>query len=83
LFDICGAVLFLTIAVVTVMRGVRRGDASRDTRAKGGFWVLLAITSMRGLFPDHSWRVSAGYFAALLVVGLMAVWEYRPRSSDR
>jgi hypothetical protein len=83
LLDIGGAVIFLAVAVVSVMRSRRQGDASRLVRAKAAFWIILAMGMIRGLFPDHSRRVTAGYFAAMLTVLLVVLWGFRPRSSDR
>jgi hypothetical protein len=70
-----GTVAFAVAAIVTVVRGIRRGDPSKKIRERACLFSVFALIFLRGLFPVHSWRVSGLYFAAALALAVTAVWK--------
>ncbi len=75
--DIFGVVFFSAVAIVIVVRGIRRGDDPKQIRLRACFALLFALVALRGLLPVHSWRVSGLYIAGLLALGVTALWKGR------
>ena len=75
-FDTFMAVLFGAGAIAVAVVGIRRGEPSKRIREKACFVALFAVLGLRGLLPPTPSLLGSGlYIAALLALGITALWK--------